>query len=370
MLPLRHRLWPRSSRTPHSFARSRKRRPVCESLEGRQLLTFDFSSAIGIGGNALTVGRIATDAAGDTFVTGSFTGKVNFDPSSGSNGQLDAGGTTSAFVAKYSPTNTLVWVKEFAADPQFLGSSASGVGIAVDNNTGSIYVVGTFSGTVDFDPSSSTHELSSFGAASPDGFIAKLTPDGSLDSGLVKRFGGPNQDGASYVSLSPDGKSVYVAGSFDGSADFDPGNSDFTLKDPSTTMPHAFALKLTNELGFVFVSDPGLSDVGATAITTDSVGNVYAVGNDVPTTNAFVAKFSSAGNVIAKQLFGGTVGGGTGAIATGVVTDSANNLYIAGGFMGTGDNFNATFGSATVALDSAGKADSYLIKLDPSFDLL
>ena len=108
-------------------------------------------------------------------------GKVSFDPRSTGGNVLDAGTTLNAFVAKYSPTTRCIWVKQFAVDTAVPGGSSVGAGIAVDNNTGSVYVTGNFTGKVDFDPGGNTLNLTSAGGS--DGFVVKLTANGDLDSG-------------------------------------------------------------------------------------------------------------------------------------------------------------------------------------------
>jgi hypothetical protein len=122
----------------HLPADRRRRRFAVETLEGRQLLTLNFASAFGVGGAAVHASHVAVDAQGDTFVTGGFTGKVDFDPGGGGSNVLDSGTMQAAFVAEYSPANTLLWVKEFAPDPATPGSFSTGTSLAVDPNTGSI----------------------------------------------------------------------------------------------------------------------------------------------------------------------------------------------------------------------------------------
>jgi hypothetical protein len=70
-----------------------------------------------------------------------------------------------------------------------------------------------------------------------------------------------------------------------------------------------------------------------------------------------------------ERVFGGPASGGTAALASGVVVDGSDNVYVDGTFSGTGVNFNKFNGPGTVALDSAGGFDAYLIKLDPSLTL-
>src|SRR5580704_17454916 len=65
-----------SKARPRRFTRDQ--RPICESLEGRTLLTYDFAFSLGIGGQTLAARAVQTDAAGDTFAAGGFSGPVNF----------------------------------------------------------------------------------------------------------------------------------------------------------------------------------------------------------------------------------------------------------------------------------------------------
>jgi hypothetical protein len=368
MFRLSQILNPGLNRTPRQGARNRRRRFGVETLEGRQLMAIDFTSAFGIGGGVVIAQKTALDSQGNTYVTGTFSNKVSFDPGSTGGNVLDAGTTGDAFVAKYSPNNTLLWVKQFADDPTVPGGGSAGNGIAVDNNTGSVYVTGFFSGTVDFDPGGNTFKLTSAGGG--DGFIVKLTANGDLDSGLAKRFGGPSDDVGLSVSLDRSGTNVLIAGSYTNSANFDPGGTNTTLTSPTANQRDSFALKLSSNLGFGFAARAGLANSQGSAIAADSQGSVYLVGTQTPgPSNAFIAKYNATGMLAAERVFGGPASGGTAAIAAGVVVDSSNNVYVDGSFSGTGVNFNKFNGPGTVALDSAGATDAFLIKLDPSLTL-
>jgi hypothetical protein len=169
------------------------------------LMTIDFTSAFGVGGN-VDVSKVAIDSQGDTYATGDFTGKVSFDPGSTGGNVLDAGAKLTAFVAKYSPTNTLLWVKQFSVDTTVPNGSSVGAGVAVDKNTGSVYVTGHFAGKVDFDPGGNTLSLTS--AGDTDIFVVKLTANGDLDSGLAKRYGGVSTDIGSNIALDASGANV------------------------------------------------------------------------------------------------------------------------------------------------------------------
>src|SRR5205085_8751966 len=79
-----------------------------QSLESRRLFA---GLALGLGSTGIDLSTgIATDTAGNFYVTGTFQGKVDFKPGTGSV-FLTAKGQGSAFVAKYTPNGALVWAK-------------------------------------------------------------------------------------------------------------------------------------------------------------------------------------------------------------------------------------------------------------------
>ena len=138
----------------------RRRQLSVESLEGRTLLTLDFTTALDIPGNeTVFVNDIALNGDGDTIVAGSFQGDASFDPAAspiGSGTENDVG-----FVASYSSANKLLWVTEFKVAAFSSSGEATVNGIAVDRSSGEIYVAGTFSGKIvdiqRFEGTSSVH---------------------------------------------------------------------------------------------------------------------------------------------------------------------------------------------------------------------
>ena len=101
---------------------------------------------------------------------------------------------------------------------------------------------------------------------------------------------------------------------------------------------------------------------------TSSAPSAHAGGSTIY--DAFVAKFDPNGNLVTVRTFGGPSSGGPHAAAIGVATDSSGNIYIDGFFAGTGINFDAAFGTGSVTLDAAGPSDTFVLKLDPNFNLL
>lgn len=96
---------------------------------------------------------LVTDANGDLFATGYFSGTTDFDPSAGTT-NLTAGGNFDPFVLKLTTAGGLVWVRQLVTNLY-----GSGRTIALDA-AGAIFVAGTFEGTMDADPGPGTVSFS------------------------------------------------------------------------------------------------------------------------------------------------------------------------------------------------------------------
>jgi hypothetical protein len=126
----------------------------------------------GIGSTGLDQGRtVASDAAGNMYLTGNFSATVDFDPGAGIF-NLTAFGQYDGFVLKLDPLGNFMWAKQFGGVNEEFSEN-----IAVDN-TGNVIIGGHYIGTADFNPGPSTFNLTSNG--SEDIFILKLDPSGSF----------------------------------------------------------------------------------------------------------------------------------------------------------------------------------------------
>ncbi len=138
--------------------------------------------------------------SGNVFTTGTFAGRVDFDPGVG-NFYLTAIGYYDAFITKKNASGNLIWAKQLSGD-------ADGNSIAISPN-GNICIAGTFAGTVDFDPGVGVYNLTS--AGSSDDFICMLNASGNLI--WSRQFGNTGQDIA--VAVTTDASNnVYTAGNF------------------------------------------------------------------------------------------------------------------------------------------------------------
>lgn len=250
-----------------------------------------------------------------------------------------------------------------------LGGPSNDLARAVATDAaGNVYVAGGFNGTADFDPSPTTSvSLTSKGVR--DAFVAKYTPDGALL--WARGLGGAGDDFGHSVALDAAGN-VYLAGWFQGTADFDPGPG--TLNLTSAGGFDAFVLRLDPAGNLAWAkSVGGAGQDYAYSVAVDAAGNVYATGefegtgdfDPGPATliltsagnaDVFVVKLTAAGGLDRAWGLGGV--GPDSAMA--VVAGGTDGVYLGGRFQGTVD-FDP--GPGTYPLTSAGDNDGFVMKL-------
>jgi hypothetical protein len=334
-----------------------------QPLESRRLFA---GLAIGIGSTGVDFSTgITTDAAGNFYVTGTFQGKVDFKPGTGSV-FLTAKGQGSAFVAKYTSTGALVWAKMLGSELDATNRSPFGVAgrIAVDKS-GNVYTTGIFNKTEDFAPSPGT---------GGDIYITKLDTNGNIVWNLG--IGSSGLDGGTGIAV--DGSNnVLVTGTYSGTVDFAPGKST-TVKLTSQGQEDAFLAKYTNTGKLVWVRGLGGAQADAgIGVAVDSLNEPFVVGviesNNAnvydgvhaPTVQiqqngvagAFIVKASPTGNLLRARSLTGL--GFAAAAGIGVAIDPSDNVFVAGAFAGTVD-FDP--GAGTSAFTSAGGSDGFIAK--------
>ena len=121
---------------------------------------------------------------------------------------------SNAYVLKLTAAGSFAWVSPFIAKTAELSTAYVNVGQIAVEGAGNIVVGGWYRGPIDFNPSPSVdYRLPN--SSSIDGFVAKLSPSGSL--GWATRLGGGNGVNA----IAVDATGVYAVGSFSGV--FSPG---------------------------------------------------------------------------------------------------------------------------------------------------
>lgn len=324
--------------------------------------TVFFSWADQFGGTGYDYGSaMAVDNLGNVYTTGAFRNTVDFDPGSGTT-NLVSSGVEDCFVQKTDANGQLVWAVR-------IGSTGSDIGneISIDAN-GYVYVVGSFEGTVDFNPGSGTSNLTSQTGSSS--FVLKLTPSGAYD--WAKTIG--SNLGTTGEGLSVDAQGTcHFAGNFSGTADLDPGAGTTTAITVGNI--DIFLVELDSAGNFQWGIHFGGSSVdGCAAITQDVNGEIYMTGyfsgscdfdpgNGTTTlsatgVDAFVTKYSTSGSLTwAKKIGGGGTDGGSD-----ITVDFTGNVYTTGYFDGTAD-FDP--GAGTVTFTAAtGISDAFVSCLD------
>ncbi len=296
-----------------------------------------YLSAFRIGNaNSEELNDIATDAAGNMFVTGNFRGTVDFDPGSGTT-NLTSNGNEDVYLAKYSPAGSLLYAFRLN------GTTSStlletGVSLAVDA-TGNYYLGGRFVGTIDLDPGSGTASFSSNGV---DGFVAKFDAAGNYLSGFAF-------DGNVYAVALDGSGNFWVTGTMPDSMDADPGPGRAMLY--STAMFDIYLAKYDASCNYLharaFQSNSTYVPEG---LTIDAAGNAYIYGRFPDTVDfnpggaggrlisaggqdAFITKYNPAGAFL--EAF--SIGGSGDDRGLGLTADGTGGFWASGYFNGSAD---------------------------------
>ena len=262
---------------------------------------------------------IATDASGNVFICGFTYGDL-------APGQAKGG--IDAYLAKYDPNGTQVWLKQLGTK-----DSDRARGIATDGS-GNVFICGTTEG--DLEPGQHRGVR--------DAFLAKYDPEG--DQVWLKQLGTTLDDYASAIATDALGY-VFICGTTHG--DLEPGQHHGGLD--------AYLAKFDPNGVQLWLKQLGTEDSDyASAIATDATGNVFISGfttgdlepgEDKGGEDAFLAKYDAGGNQVwIKQL--GTDGSDK---ANAIATDANGHVFISG----------TTSGALKPGLDKGG-ADAYLAK--------
>lgn len=289
---------------------------------------------------------MATDAAGNSYVAGIFSGTVAFGTFN-----LTSINYSDMFLAKYNSAGTVEWVIDAGRSNNYIDIQD----ISIDN-FGNSYITGRYMGTGTI----STATLPNAGVQS-DIFIAKFNSSGAFQ--WAKSGGSNGKDIGNSVSADNLGN-VFITGNISNDAHFD--NVSIIIGAALDTAC-AFIVKY-NSSG---VPQWGVSMIGSggcfsNGISVDNLGNCFVTGifqgnanfdsyilSGIGGTDIFIAMCNSAGNFNWAEK-GGSTNWDNG---TDIETNAFGDSYITGSFSGI-----ASFG--LINLGSLGNYDTYVVKYD------
>ncbi|PHR35207.1 MAG: hypothetical protein COA38_02635 [Fluviicola sp.] len=204
----------------------------------------------------------ALDNFGNIYTLGYFYGTVDADPGVGTL-NFNSLGNQDVFITKLDANGNLVWAKHIGGANTVQGKS---LGVSASGN---VSFVGSFAGTVDFDPGIGVSNFTPIGSSA--GYLINLDSNGDFLSG-EQIAGGNVQE----VEIDSNGD-IFTTGTFNGTTDFDPGVGVSNLT--SIAGSDMYLQKLDGNGNLIWVEQfGGSSTVSAWAINVDLNNNIYAAG--------------------------------------------------------------------------------------------
>jgi len=210
---------------------------------------------------------VKTDLAHNIYLASYFRNTVDANPGAGID-SIKSNGLMDILLTKLDASGNYLWSRHVGGTGDDLATS-----LDVNPTTGSIYLVGFFSSTVDFNPSlPGTSVLTS--SSVTDFFLMKYDSNGNFN--YVKKWGGKGQDNAQNVALDELGN-LFITGYISNTVDFNPAGKSFPLTSAGNF--DAFILK-TDTLGnFRWAKRlGGFGNDWGMAVNPDGAGNVFALG--------------------------------------------------------------------------------------------
>lgn len=342
------------------------------------IVAFSSASAqlpFAVGGTGNDIGTdIVRDNAGNLYVVSVFSDvqPVDFDPSGSVQELTGTDAATDIALAKYTPSGRLLWATALKGDLSDLAYSA-----AVSPDGASIYVVGSFEGSLDFDPTAGIDTRTATGLR--DAFLAKYgTATGNLQWAIT--FGGTGIDAAFDVAVDAQ-DNVFISGIYNSVVDFDP-SSGSALVTTQGLSDNFLACYRGADGAFVWVNPLGgiqedYRGTGGTGVAVDNAGGVYVTGlysgsadfNPDPATDFPLAAIGGFDHFVARYetttgaFFWASGFGGTGNEFAGIgsiVFSPNGTVVITGGFEGTAE----AYPTPGTVIDAGGNLDALLAGFD------
>lgn len=311
-----------------------------------------YSSYLG-GADEDTPSGVALDAAGNAYV-GGITDSVDFPVLNAYQRQ----GAPAAFVTKFLAAGSQIGYSTRLLYPDALYSN---VAVGADQ-AGGAYLVGRSSASIPTTTSSYQQNV----AGGTDAFLVKFNPHstGNLTVGYATYLGGTGEDYATAVAVAGNGESILVAGNT--------ASTNFPLRLAAQSAPgggwDGFAARLSvfNLISSTYLGGTldDFINAGAIAAGRESFVAGSTVSANLPGrvnekrngTDAFVSRFSEAGNAILYTMY---LGGNGDDVANGIAVDAASVAHVAG------QTASLDYPQVNPAQNFGGVNDAFLTRISP-----
>lgn len=331
----------------------------------------DFAWAVSTGGSLTDEGMtVVIDSQGNAYCAGFHQQAADLDPGVA---VLSAPGP-GIHIQKLDPAGNLLWAVNYASTGFFYCYD-----LALDAN-GNLLAVGTFTGTIDFDPSAGLSNLTAAGGQ--DVFLLKLTPSGGLVFATSPLSGPGQNETPKGIALDAQGN-IVIGGWFDGTADADPGTGTHMLGSSGGNDAFLARYDANGNYLWAYALGGASSDMTTDVAIDPATGQVIAIGRFAQTVDfdpgaavsnltatgmfdGFILQLSAAGSLISAEALT-TSASGDRCNPNAIAIDPAGNRVIAGSFFGTVD---LDPGPNQATTPTNGLSDMFLLKLDTAGDYL
>lgn len=320
---------------------------------------------------------IEIDQDNNIIIGGFFNNTVDFDPGPGVY-NLTSTNHFQGFVSKLNSNGDLLWVKQFGNS--LVGPGGCRISDIRCDSRNNIVLIGSFSGTCDFDPGPGVSNVSSSPGTAGDGFFCKLDANSNLI--WVKSIGqtGSNNYFVTQTGLEIDGlDNLLISGYFIGTFDFDPGPGVYSATSSSYNF---YVLKLDDQGNFIWARIIGADEMDTgNDVVVDLANNVYIIGtfgtsvdfdpgpgvhiiNSPHYGPSGLVKLTADGNFVYAapfpSLFFGT------SLFRRMVIDPVRNIYITGSVSGLND-FDP--GPGEFPVNGSSNSAPFVMKLSPCLNV-
>jgi hypothetical protein len=330
---------------------------------------------------------LTATSSGDIFVTGSYFGRIDFDP--GPNEVFhEVESVGSYFLSKFAPNSDFQWVRSFASGDD----GELNVYNITAGPSGDVYFTGAFSGAIDFNPEKTrvdqhtTRDVQVDGEteSASDAYITKIGGDGTYN--WTKTIAGGPDTAISALDTSPNG-AVVVGGYFFETVDLDPGNGVAERTAQENGDMFVASLSAAGDLQWASVFRSGgehyeVADVACSTTGAIAIGGHFtktlSIGTDESTrthnssggADSFIILLDSDGQYQWSKVFGGPEGDYLTAIEISETTEesgcrgshSSATIVAVGNFGGSNVDLDPSDGTAEFR--SVGSSDAFAVAVN------